>query len=286
MVIGRGRPSSPACVLKASSRRSSSTVPSMRLRSKLKRAARPMIARSSQIVRHCRLLETNIGGGPSPAFTECLRRRRLSRAGRRTPLQSLGVHIRPGLTVPAFPLTRILVVTDAWLPQVNGVVRAIETLVREAPALGVEIEILAADGFRTVPLPTYPQLRVAVTRPNAVRRRIEELKPDFIHSATEGPLGLCAWFACRRAGRPFTTCYHTRFPEYLAARRVAPSRFVYALLRRFHNAGSGMMVSTETLGRELGMRGFVRLMRWSHGVDCIFFDRVPQASSNFPDRFS
>jgi glycosyltransferase involved in cell wall biosynthesis len=137
--------------------------------------------------------------------------------------------------VPAFPLTRILVVTDAWLPQVNGVVRAIETLVREAPALGVEIEILAADGFHTVPLPTYPQLRVAVTRPNAVRRRIEELKPDFIHIAKEGPLGLCAWFACRRAGRPFTTCYHTRFPEYLAARRVAPSRFVYALLRRFHN---------------------------------------------------
>jgi hypothetical protein len=108
-----------------------------------------------------------------------------------------GVHIRLGLTVPAFPLTRILVVTDAWLPQVNGVVRAIEALVREAPALGVEIEILAADGFRTVPLPTYPQLRVAVTRPNAVRRRIEELKPDFIHIATEGPLGLCAWFACR-----------------------------------------------------------------------------------------
>jgi hypothetical protein len=80
-----------------------------------------------------------------------------------------------------------------------------------------------------------------------------------------------AWFACRRAGRPFTTCYHTRFPEYLAARRVAPSRFVYALLRRSHNAGSGMMVSTETLGRELDTRGFVRLMRWSRGVDCNLF---------------
>ncbi len=80
-------------------------------------------------------------------------------------------------------------------------------------------------------------------------------------------------------GRPFTTCYHTRFPEYFAARRVAPSRFVYALLRRFHNAGSGMMVSTETLGRELGMRGFVRLMRWSHGVDCNLFR--PRAASIF-----
>ena len=128
------------------------------------------------------------------------------RADRHTPLQSPGVHIRPGPTVAAFPLTRI-------------------------------------------------------------------------HIATEGPLGLCGWFACRRADRPFTTCYHTRYPEYLAARRVAPSRFVYALLRRFHNAGSGMMVSTETLGRELDTRGFVRLMRWSHGVDCALFR--PRAASIF-----
>jgi 1,2-diacylglycerol 3-alpha-glucosyltransferase/glucuronosyltransferase len=194
-------------------------------------------------------------------------------------LQPGGVHIRPDVTVPVCPLIRILIVTDAWLPQVNGVVRSIEALVREAPSLGVEIQILSAEGFHTVPLPTYPQMRVAVTWPGAVRRRIEELKPDFIHIATEGPLGLCAWFACRRAGRPFTTCYHTRFPEYLAARRVAPRRFVYGLLRRFHNAGAGMMVSTEALGRELDTHGFVRLMRWSRGVDCNLFR--PRATSIF-----
>ena len=194
-------------------------------------------------------------------------------------MQSRRVHIRPSMPVAGFPLTRILIITDAWLPQMNGVVRSIEALVREAPALGVEIEVLAANEFCTVPLPTYPQVRVAVTGPGEVRRRIEKLKPDFIHIATEGPLGLCAWFACRSAGRSFTTCYHTRFPEYLAARRVAPSRFVYALLRRFHNAGSGMMVSTETLGRELETRGFGRLMRWSHGVDCDLFR--PRAASIF-----
>ena len=201
---------------------------------------------------------------------------RLARRGRG---QTRGFRACSDRGARAFPLTRILIITDAWLPQVNGVVRVIEALVKEAPALGVEIKVLAANEFRTVPLPTYPQVRVAVTRPREVQRRIEELKPDFIHIATEGPLGLCAWFACRRAGRPFTTCYHTRFPEYLAARRVAPSRFVYALLRRFHNAGSGMMVSTETLGRELDMRGFVRLMRWSHGVDCDLFR--PRAGSIF-----
>jgi glycosyltransferase involved in cell wall biosynthesis len=179
-------------------------------------------------------------------------------------------------------LTRILIITDAWLPQINGVARSIEALVREAPALGVEIKVLAPDEFRTAPLPTYPQVRVAVTRPGAVRRRIDELKPDFIHIATEGPLGLCAWFACRRAGRSFTTCYHTRFPEYLAARRMAPSSFVYPLLRWFHNAGSGVMVSTGTLERELDARGFVRLMRWSRGVDCDLFRPRAVSIFNFP----
>src|SRR4029077_9169974 len=93
------------------------------------------------------------------------------------------------MKVPGFPSKRILIISDTWLPQVNGVVRSIEVLVREAPALGVEIEILAADGFRTVPLPTYPQLRVAVTWPGAVRRRIEELKPDSSISRGRGPLG-------------------------------------------------------------------------------------------------
>ncbi len=165
-------------------------------------------------------------------------------------------------------MTRILIVTDAWLPQVNGVVRSIEALLREAPSLGVEIEILSSVGFRTAPVPTYRQVRVAVTRPGAVERRIEELKPDFVHIATEGPLGICAWIACRRTGRPFTTAYHTRFPEYLSVRRIAPRGLVYALLRRFHNAGVGMMVATETLERELQARGFARLMRWSRGVDC------------------
>ena len=174
---------------------------------------------------------------------------------------------------------RILIVTDAWLPQVNGVVRSIEALLQEAPSLGVEIEVLTSVGFRTVPIPTYSQVRVAVTRPSVVARRIEELKPDFIHIATEGPLGICAWIACRREGRPFTTAYHTRFPEYLAVRRIAPRGLVYAMLRRFHNAGLGMMVATETLERELHARGFARLMRWSRGVDCNLFQ--PRAVSVF-----
>ena len=179
-------------------------------------------------------------------------------------------------------LNRILIVTDAWLPQVNGVVRSIEALLHEAPKLGVKIEVLDSAGFRTAPIPTYPSMRFAVTRPGAVARRIEAADPDFVHIATEGPLGVCAWIACRRAGRPFTTCYHTRFPEYLAMRRMAPRRAVYWLLRRFHNAGLGMMVATQSLERDLRARGFDRLMRWSRGVDSELFRPCDTSALDLP----
>ena len=175
------------------------------------------------------------------------------------------------MKVPGFPSKRILIISDTWLPQVNGVVRSIEVLVREAPALGVEIQILAADGFRTIAPPTYPQLRVAVTRPDAVRRRIEELKPDFIHIATRDLSGYVHGSLAAEPVAPLRLATTLASPQYLATRRVAPSRFVYALLRLFHNAGSGMMVSTETLGRELNTRGFIRLMPWTRGVDCNLF---------------
>ena len=168
-------------------------------------------------------------------------------------------------------MTRILIVTDAWAPQVNGVVRSLENLVREAPRLGVDIAMLTPETFRTVPLPTYPEVRVAVTRPGVVAERIEGAEPDYIHIVTEGPLGLCARLACLRSGRPFTTSYHTRFPEYLAARFIAPARLTYGMMRRFHNSGSGVMVATATLERELAARGFMRLMRWSRGVDAQVF---------------
>jgi glycosyltransferase involved in cell wall biosynthesis len=179
-------------------------------------------------------------------------------------------------------LTRILIVSDAWRPQVNGVVRSLENLLLQAPSLGVEIEMLTAGAFRTVPLPTYPELRLALTRPGVIAARIEAAAPDYIHIATEGPLGFCAFIACMRSGRPFTTSYHTRFPEYLAARRVAPAALTYALMRHFHNSGSGVMVATATLEAELAARGFKRLMRWSRGVDAEQFRPRPEMAFNLP----
>ncbi|WP_029348974.1 glycosyltransferase family 1 protein [Bosea sp. 117] len=166
---------------------------------------------------------------------------------------------------------RILVATDAWHPQINGVVRSLEHTAREAETLGAHIEFLTPAAFRTVPMPTYPEIRLALATPSMVTRRLKAIAPDYVHIATEGPVGLTTRRACLAMGRSFTTSYHTRFPEYLAARAPVPQRLSYAWLRRFHNAGAGMMVSTETLEGELRARGFRNMMRWSRGVDAELF---------------
>jgi glycosyltransferase involved in cell wall biosynthesis len=177
---------------------------------------------------------------------------------------------------------RVLVATDAWHPQINGVVRSLENVAREAPALGAEVVFLTPDMFRTLPMPSYPEIRLALASAAAVRRRIATIAPDFVHIATEGPVGLAVRRVCLADGISFTTSYHTRFPEYLAARLPVPIGWSYAALRRFHNAGAGIMVSTATLERELAEKGFRGLMRWSRGVDPRLFRPRPQAAATFP----
>ncbi|MFK8250797.1 glycosyltransferase family 4 protein [Ancylobacter terrae] len=177
---------------------------------------------------------------------------------------------------------RVLIATDAWRPQVNGVVRSLEHTAREAQALGVAIDFLTPAAFRTVPLPTYPEIRLALATPGMIARQIETLAPDFIHIATEGPIGLLVRRACLKRGRSFTTSYHTRFPEYLAARLPIPLRLTYAWLRRFHNAGAGTMVSTGTLEQELRAHGFRNLLRWSRGVNAELFRPRPEVDLGLP----
>lgn len=177
---------------------------------------------------------------------------------------------------------RVLIATDAWHPQVNGVVRSLEHLAQEAPAFGAEIAFLTPDAFHTVPMPTYREIRLAFALPWRVRRMIDDLKPDFIHIATEGPIGLSTRHVCLADGHVFTTSYHTRFPEYLAARAPVPERWSYAAIRRFHNAGAATMVSSPTLERDLAARGFRNLMRWSRGVDADVFRPRAQRPHAFP----
>lgn len=161
---------------------------------------------------------------------------------------------------------RILIATDAWRPQVNGVVRSLEAMARAASALGASIDFLTPQDFSFIPMPTYPEIQLAFASAGAVAKRLAR-GYDHVHIATEGPVGLATRACCRRQGRRFTTSYHTRFPEYIHARTRLPVDVTYALLRRFHNSGAGTMVSTQTLAQELSARGFRRLMRWSRGVD-------------------
>ena len=166
---------------------------------------------------------------------------------------------------------RLLVATDAWRPQVNGVVRSLEHMAAEGPALGAEVTFLTPERFRSFPMPTYPEIRLSVARPGRIAAFIEEARPTHIHIATEGPIGLAVRRLCAREGRAFTTSYHTRFPEYVSARLPVPQAWTYGALRRFHNSGRAVMVSTRSLAEELRGHGFRNILRWTRGVDTALF---------------
>lgn len=170
---------------------------------------------------------------------------------------------------------RILVATDAWRPQVNGVVRTYERLEEELHELGAETVFLPPSEFRSVPCPTYPEIRLAIPGYSHLVERLAAIKPDAIHIATEGPVGWMTRHWCLSRRIPFTTSFHTRFPEYLNARFHVPTSWSYAVQRRFHNAGAGMMVASRTLAAELEARGFERIMPWSRGVDTELFHPAP-----------
>lgn len=177
---------------------------------------------------------------------------------------------------------RILIVSDAWRPQVNGVVRTLEWLQREAQFCGIHIDLLTPDLFRSVPMPTYREIRLTLARFASVAARIDALAPDAIHIATEGPLGLLARRYCLARRRPFTTCYHTRFPEYVAARLPVPLSWTYAALRRFHGSASATLVATGALRDELQARGFSSLKIWKRGVDLELFQTGRPCLAHLP----
>jgi len=163
---------------------------------------------------------------------------------------------------------RILIVTDAWYPQVNGVVRTLDETSRALEAMGHEVEVIApSDGFRTLPLPTYPDIRISLFARREVARRIIAFAPEAIHIATEGPLGWTARGHCLRWGMPFTTSYHTKFPEYVRARAPIPLGLTYRFVRKFHAPGGCTMVTTPSMVEFLEQRDFKHLAAWARGVD-------------------
>jgi len=166
---------------------------------------------------------------------------------------------------------RIAIVTDAWHPQVNGVVRTLSAMCEGLAEVGHETAVFGPDRYRTIPCPGYPAIRLAIGAGRWLGRQLAAFAPHAVHIATEGPLGLAARAFCLKRDWPFTSAYHTRFPEYLYARCGMPLAWSYAALRRFHAPSRGVMVATQTMRRELAERGFDRLVAWTRGVDTGLF---------------
>ena len=172
----------------------------------------------------------------------------------------------------------ILIVTDAWHPQVNGVVRTLVNVIGEFERRGHKVRTVTPSDYLSVPMPTYPEIRLSLTMARSMRRLLAAAAPDAVHIATEGPLGLAARKACLQLGWRFSTSYHTRFPEYLNARIPVPVEWTYAFLRRFHNAGTACLVATESMAAELRSKGFRNLVAWTRGVDHELFNPARRSS--------
>lgn len=175
---------------------------------------------------------------------------------------------------------RIALVTDAWAPQVNGVVVTLRNTIRWLERWGHEVHVISPEGFRTFPMPTYPEIPLAVLPGREVARRLREFGPDAVHIATEGPLGSAARAYCLEHGLAFTTAYHTCFPEYVKPRFGVPLWVTYAWIRRFHAPSSAVLVATAAMRSMLEQRGFSNIADWSRGVDTELFQPAQNRSTD------
>jgi glycosyltransferase involved in cell wall biosynthesis len=166
---------------------------------------------------------------------------------------------------------RITIATDAWEPQTNGVVTTLKATIETLGRLGHEVRVISPQGLLSIPAPSYPEIRLAIAPGFSIARQIKAFRPHAIHVATEGPIGVATRRYCRRHRLPFTTSYHTRYPEYLNARWPIPVSVSYAWLRRFHGAAARTFVSSHSLRSELTARGFEHLHLWRRGVNLELF---------------
>lgn len=162
---------------------------------------------------------------------------------------------------------RVLIASDAWFPQVNGVVRSLDNIRRELTAMGHKVEILSPDLYRNWPCPTYPEIRLAFPRAQSVGSRIDEFRPDAVHIATEGPLCLAARRWCVAHAIPFTTAYHTQFPQYVQRRTGIPVRAIWRYIRWFHRPAQQVLTATPSIRAELAENGITHVTHWGRGVD-------------------
>ena len=167
---------------------------------------------------------------------------------------------------------KILIASDAWLPQINGVVRTYQTLGDKLTSQGHEVRYITPDKFITIPLIIYPEIKLAINHWFKIGVIIEKFKPDFIHVATEGPIGLAVRNYCSKNNYAFTTSYCTKFPEYINTMAKIPVSFTYKILKWFHKNSSAVMVSSNSIIDELNSHGIKRTVKWSRGVDIKAFN--------------
>lgn len=178
---------------------------------------------------------------------------------------------------------KIAIITDAWAPQVNGVVRTLCAVTDRLRALGHELLIVSPDQYASIPCPSYPEIRLALTTRHGVGARLSEFAPDAVHIATEGPLGIAARRFCLDHGYPFTTAYHTQFPDYLARRTGLPAAMFWPFIRWFHGPASAILVSTETVRKQLRGQGLTQLVHWGRGVDLDCFSPTAPVPALYAD---
>lgn len=179
---------------------------------------------------------------------------------------------------------KIMLITDAWHPQVNGVVRTLTRVIEECEAMGHKFEIVSPnDGFKTIPLPTYNEIQLAIGARAEIEKRFHEFEPEAVHIATEGTLGMAARSMCLKNKMPYTTSYHTRFPEYVSARFPVPLSWGYGFMKWFHRYSGHIMVATPSMQEDLESRGFGNVVAWSRGVDTELFH--PSKRETMPDPY-
>ncbi|QJR15814.1 glycosyltransferase family 4 protein [Usitatibacter palustris] len=177
---------------------------------------------------------------------------------------------------------RILLVTDAWAPQINGVVVTLRNTIAWLEKWGHEVRVLSPQGFKTMPMPTYPEIPLALFPGGKVAEVFREFKPDAVHIATEGPLGVAARAYCVKHRLQFTTAYHTCFPEYVQPRFGVPLSWTYTWLKWFHGPSSAIMVGTPAIAKLLEVRNFRNIVEWSRGVDTVLFHPIEERFKEYP----
>ena len=166
---------------------------------------------------------------------------------------------------------KIVIATDAWLPQINGVVRTLEMTVKLLRERGHEVTVINPDQFRTIPCPGYGEIRLAIAPRVGMRRALSRTSPDIVHISTEGPIGWSARRWCLAHHVPFTTAFHTRFPDYASVRTGLSPDFFWPLMRRFHAPSRAILAATPRLMDELAGRGILHTRPWTRGIDTTIF---------------